>query len=32
VIVGVRKDIEPGLKELGYPVTLPDTEGNPATN
>jgi zinc protease len=32
VIVGDRKVIEPGLKELGYPVTLLDTEGNPATN
>lgn len=29
VIVGDRKMIEPGLKELGYPITIMDTEGNP---
>jgi predicted Zn-dependent peptidase len=29
VIVGDRKVIEPGLKELEYPITLLDTEGNP---
>ena len=29
VIVGDRKVIEPGLKELGYPITILDTEGNP---
>lgn len=28
VIVGDRKVIEPGLKELGFPITLMDTEGN----
>ena len=28
VIVGDRSVIEPGLKELGYPITLLDTEGN----
>ena len=28
VIVGDRKVIEPGLKELGYPITMLDTEGN----
>ena len=32
VIVGDRKVIEPGLKELGYPITVLDTEGNPAAN
>lgn len=31
VIVGDRKVIEPGLKELGYPITVMDTEGNPVT-
>jgi zinc protease len=31
VIVGDRKTIEPGLKELGYPLTILDTEGNPVT-
>jgi len=31
VIVGDRNAIEPGLKELGYPITLLDTEGNPVT-
>ncbi len=29
VIVGDRKVIEPGLKELGYGITILDTEGNP---
>ena len=28
VIVGDRKTVEPGLKELGYPITLMDVEGN----
>lgn len=28
VIVGDRKVIEPGLKELGLPITILDTEGN----
>jgi hypothetical protein len=28
VIVGDRKVIEPGLKELGMPINLLDTEGN----
>jgi zinc protease len=32
VIVGDRKVIEPGLKELGYPITILDTEGNPVGN
>jgi zinc protease len=31
VIVGDRKVIEPGLKDLGYPITLLDTEGNVIT-
>jgi zinc protease len=31
VIVGDRKVIEPGLKELGYPITLLDAEGNVVT-
>lgn len=31
VIVGDRAVIEPGLKELGYPITILDTEGNPVT-
>jgi zinc protease len=31
VIVGDRKVIEPGLKELGRPITYLDTEGNPLT-
>lgn len=30
VIVGDRKVIEPGLKELGYPLTILDADGNPA--
>lgn len=29
VIVGDRKVIEPGLKELGYGITILDVEGNP---
>ena len=29
VIVGDRKVIEPGLKQLGYPITIMDTEGMP---
>ncbi len=29
VIVGDRKVIEPGLKELGYPLMILDTDGNP---
>jgi Predicted Zn-dependent peptidases len=29
VIVGDRKVVEPSLKDLGYPVTILDTEGNP---
>lgn len=29
VIVGDRKVIEPGLKQLEYPITILDTEGNP---
>jgi len=29
VIVGDRKVIEPGLKELGYTITILDPEGNP---
>ena len=29
VIVGDRKVIEPGLKELSYPISILDTEGNP---
>jgi zinc protease len=31
VIVGDRKVVEGGLKELGYPITILDTEGNPIT-
>jgi zinc protease len=31
VIVGDRKTIEPGLKELGYGITVLDTEGKPIT-
>ena len=31
VIVGDRKVIEPGLKELGYPITILDADGNPVT-
>jgi zinc protease len=31
IIVGDRAVIEPGLKELGYPITLLDTEGNTIT-
>jgi zinc protease len=29
VIVGDRKVIEPGLKQLSYPISILDTEGNP---
>ena len=29
VIVGDRKTVEPGLKELGYGVTILDADGNP---
>lgn len=28
VIVGDRKMVEPGLKELGYPITILDADGN----
>ncbi|MEO6656412.1 MAG: hypothetical protein ABIO36_10060, partial [Pyrinomonadaceae bacterium] len=28
VIVGDRKVVESGLKDLGYPVTMLDTDGN----
>jgi predicted Zn-dependent peptidase len=28
VIVGDRKTVEPGLKELGYPITILDADGN----
>lgn len=31
VIVGDRKVIEPGLKELGQPISILDTDGNVAT-
>jgi zinc protease len=31
VIVGDRKVIEPGLKELGYPITIMDADGNVVT-
>ncbi|HVF30719.1 MAG TPA: pitrilysin family protein, partial [Pyrinomonadaceae bacterium] len=31
VIVGDRKVIEPGLKDLGYPISLLDVEGKPVT-
>lgn len=31
VIVGDRKTVEPGLKELGYPITILDVEGKPVT-
>jgi len=31
VVVGDRKTIEPGLKELGYDINILDTEGNPIT-
>ncbi len=30
VIVGDQKVIEPGLKELGYPIVILDADGNPA--
>jgi zinc protease len=29
IIVGDRKTVESGLKQLNYPITLLDTEGNP---
>ena len=29
VIVGDRKTIEPGLKDLGYPITILDVDGKP---
>lgn len=32
VIVGDRKVIEPGLKELGYPITILDTDGSAVAN
>ncbi len=31
LIVGDRKLIEPGLKELGYPIVILDADGNPIT-
>ncbi|HKX82755.1 MAG TPA: pitrilysin family protein [Pyrinomonadaceae bacterium] len=31
VIVGDRKAIEPGLKELGYSITMLDADGNPVS-
>jgi zinc protease len=31
VVVGDRKVIEPGLKELGYSITILDTEGKPVS-
>jgi zinc protease len=31
VIVGDRKTIEPGLKELGYPITILDADGKPVS-
>jgi zinc protease len=31
VIVGDWKAVEPGLKGLGYPITILDTDGNPVT-
>ncbi len=31
VIVGDRNAVEPGLKQLDYPITILDTEGNPVT-
>ncbi len=31
VIVGDRKVIEPGLKELGYDINILDTDGNPVS-
>jgi zinc protease len=30
VVVGDRKVVEPGLKQLGYPISILDSEGNPA--
>jgi zinc protease len=32
VIVGDRKAIEPGLKELGYAISILDVNGNPVAN
>lgn len=32
LIVGDRKVVEPGLKELGYSLTILDTDGDPASN
>ena len=29
VIVGDRATVEPRLKELGYPITFLDVDGNP---
>src|SRR5215212_3639242 len=29
VIVGDRKTIEPGLKDLGFPITILDADGKP---
>jgi predicted Zn-dependent peptidase len=31
VIVGDRKVIEPGLKDLGYSITILDSEGKPVS-
>ena len=31
VVVGDRKVIEPGLKELGYSITVLDAEGKPVS-
>ncbi len=31
VIVGDRKAVEPGLKQLDYPITILDADGNPIT-
>ena len=31
VIVGDWKSVEPGLKDLGYPITILDADGNPVT-
>ncbi|MEP6703388.1 MAG: pitrilysin family protein [Acidobacteriota bacterium] len=31
VVVGDRKTIEPGLKELGYPITFLDADGKPVS-
>jgi zinc protease len=32
VVVGDRKVIEPGLKQLGYSINILDAEGNPIGN